>query len=426
MRNKTISVVFLTLFVFCITLSANDNEWYIPDDIPEYVMNEDVGSIAVDKDNNIFFASAGNGLWKYDFHKWTGYYTANSDIPSNDVYGIYFDKNNNLWCETGWGIAKYDGGVWNVRNSNNSIMEDNTIMSSCLDSNGGLWISNFDGIYYFKDTIQTFFENTQWAESMLTDKNNNIWFGLAVGGMFKYDWNEFIYIDERNFIPVVYNPHYAVRAMTLDRNSDFWVTPNQGIAKYNSGKFILWDKKRTGIPTDYIYCIKADRDNNIWMGTDTGLVKFDGETFTTYSTDNSPIPSNYVYTIAIDSLNQKWVACATPWEKIVNTRIAVFREGGTVFTDVDDKDKEHGNNLFVYPNPASDKFYIDFHINTSLIYELSLYNSLGIRVKSIHKNMVQPGFISESIDVSDFPVGTYFIRLKINDRYISKKTFIIR
>jgi hypothetical protein len=77
--------------------------------------------------------------------------------------------------------------------------------------------------------------------------------------------------------------------------------------------------------------------------------------------------------------------------------------------------KEDSTSLFagVYPNPASEALTIEFR-NTLKKDQLQVFNSLGVLIQEIE---VQETI---TIDISDFPKGLYFIRLK-NDQQKAQK-----
>jgi len=407
---------------------ASNNEWHVPGTPSNFDLLKYLQSIAVDQNNNIYFGNYNNGVIVYKWDKWEAYFTQNSGIPSNDVYQVFFDRDNNLWCATGWGIGKFDGKEWITWNSTNSIIKDNSIEALCLDSIGGFWASNYYGIYHYDGKELNFkkFSEIDISAGIFTmsvDNKNQLWAGSFDGGLFTFNNENWSFINHNSYTPPLTTFWYNVRYITKDYLGNIWFTPNQGLAKYDGETYRLWDKERSEIPTDYIYCITADKENNIWIGSDSGLIKFDGKTFTTYNRTNSPMPSDVVYAIAIDSLGHKWLSCYLDW--LGETRIAVFREGGTVFTtDVEDLAT---NIIFsIYPNPSSDKVLVSFTLNRPENIKLSLYNNLGIKLETIIDRQYQEGTYSETIDISKFASGMYFIRSDsgINNNF--KKLFILK
>lgn len=81
----------------------------------------------------------------------------------------------------------------------------------------------------------------------------------------------------------------------------------------------------------------------------------------------------------------------------------------------------------VYPNPASDKLFIDYSNDGFSEIKMNIFNSFGQFVKFRETGRTAP-FIAQTIelDISDWPNGTYFINLfdnqkKITFRFIKMK-----
>jgi hypothetical protein len=70
------------------------------------------------------------------------------------------------------------------------------------------------------------------------------------------------------------------------------------------------------------------------------------------------------------------------------------------------------NKLLLFPNPSTNAVYI-FGINNAMNYETVVYNSVGaLLTKSKNNNM---------IDISKFPYGTYFIKIKQGSKIYHRK-----
>jgi ligand-binding sensor domain-containing protein len=64
-----------------------------------------INGIFEDSDNNLWFATDGLGLWKYDTDKQSfKYYDSNNGLPSNYIFKMLEDDDKNLWITTtgGW------------------------------------------------------------------------------------------------------------------------------------------------------------------------------------------------------------------------------------------------------------------------------------------------------------------------------------
>lgn len=72
--------------------------------------SSDVLYVAVDQQNNKWFANESDGLSKYDGSFWTNFTTSNSKLPSNRLSAIAIDGAGNKWLTTfGGGLVKYKG-----------------------------------------------------------------------------------------------------------------------------------------------------------------------------------------------------------------------------------------------------------------------------------------------------------------------------
>lgn len=92
------------------------------------------------------------------------------------------------------------------------------------------------------------------------------------------------------------------------------------------------------------------------------------------------------------------------------------QSGGLVlktFFPVDVEERDHRQQIKVYPNP------VNSHVNISLskgINNISLFNELGV---SLHNEKLS-GAKMHAMDLSGFPPGIYFVRIDARIRKIVK------
>lgn len=79
---------------------------------PGYTDIGGISGLAVDQQNNLWIATAGTGLIKFDGTEWT-YFDMVEIAPNsinNSAWDVEVDEENNIWVGTYWaGLAKYDG-----------------------------------------------------------------------------------------------------------------------------------------------------------------------------------------------------------------------------------------------------------------------------------------------------------------------------
>ena len=88
---------------------------------------------------------------------------------------------------------------------------------------------------------------------------------------------------------------------------------------------------------------------------------------------------------------------------------------------------EDSNKFDIYPNPAKDKFQVNFTLSLSSKATLEIYDSRGVAVKVLTFNGIQnAGNEIRSVDISDLPCGVYNIKLNTALGPKTTKLLIIR
>lgn len=106
------------------------------------------GGIAIDKNGRIWLGASQNSqtsggtVFSDDHFFWTIW----DGIPSTNVKAIAVDMNNNKWFANGeTGVSKYNGAGWIHYTTSNSRIPINRIMSITIDHLGYKWISTYEG-----------------------------------------------------------------------------------------------------------------------------------------------------------------------------------------------------------------------------------------------------------------------------------------
>ncbi|MBN1790231.1 MAG: T9SS type A sorting domain-containing protein [Bacteroidales bacterium] len=212
--------------------------------------NIHVLSIMEDHAGNMWFGTWGYGVRKWDraSDTWTAYTTANSGLPSNDMwYGaIMEDSENNMWFATlGGGLAKFDGTIWTVYNSGNSSIPNNTYWGSLLDSQGNIWLAhgwamndnNVNGVTRFDGTTFTTYNtgNSGIASdkifNIFEDSEGSLWFGSWGQGVSRFDgtsWENFT-MDNSGLTS------NSINSIGQDHEGNMWFGTGRGIDEYVMG-----------------------------------------------------------------------------------------------------------------------------------------------------------------------------------------------
>lgn len=299
-----------------------------------------------DKDDNLWFGTTGEGVYKYDGKEFTQF-TEKDGLSNNSIWSILEDESGNIWFGTDDGISRYDGKTiskipFTVHNSNgfgtsrNQPETKNAVWGMMQDKSGIIWFGTTDDLYCYDGKnfsrfldrnnisnnqnlqlkwIQCFLEDSNgtiwmgsgpiamegvirfdgksimgsksngdgWIRSILEDKNKNIWFGGRSNGNFFYNGKTFTNYTEKIGIG---NP------MLMDKSGNIWFDGEEKLSTVESeggiwcydGKIFKNYNATDGMSKYFVWNMLEDRNGNIWIGTrNCGLYRYNGQTFEIFS-----------------------------------------------------------------------------------------------------------------------------------------------
>lgn len=132
---------------------------------------------------------------------------------------------------------------------------------------------------------------------------------------------------------------HNVNSILLDKEGNLWFgTTGEGVYRYDGESFHQFTAG-DGLRSNMVYCIFEDQDANIWIGTEAGLCRYDGNGFVHIEIELPPdLPLNTiwqtrdVFSILQDRNGQLWFA----------TIDGVFTYDGELFTRFPINDEEKG------------------------------------------------------------------------------------
>ena len=283
-----------------------------------------ISAIAESKDGNIWIATWGGGLCKYNIEKdqFTSYKhdaKNTSSISSDFVNTVAEDKDGNIWAGT------EDAGL--------NVLAPNT--------------NKFVHYRFNKNNPNSLSDD--YIRIIKEDNKHNLWIGTTNGGLnlFNPSSKTFIrYEHNKNDTNSLSNNN--VYAFFEDSKHRLWVGTDGGglnLFDRSTGKFTAFKNdphNPNSLPTNEIYAIEEDSYHNLWIGTENGgLCIFNPEkqTFTDYKhdeLDNASIGSNSIYSIYRDTKGNMWVGSFT---------------GGIDFLNADNKFDNYKHNS--WPNSLS-------------------------------------------------------------------------
>ena len=289
------------------TINKIDNTPYDMNflDVEQGINTSDITSMLEDKRGNIWFASEGAGVSKYDGNSFLHYSTYRG-ISHLLVTCIVEDSKGNIWFGTnGGGACKYDGEAFTQITKKEGLI-NNLVLDIIEDKYGNIWFATRGGLCkYNGDSFLHFTENQGisniWIHSIKEDRNGNIWLGTDNGTIIKYDGNSFT-----NYSEIEDVENHTIYSIVEDNNGNMWFASfGGGILKFNGKSFFQYTEKE-GLSSNNVLDLLADKNGNLWIGTeDSGACKFDGKNFT-HLTKNTGLKNNLVRSIMEDGSGKLW------------------------------------------------------------------------------------------------------------------------
>jgi two-component system sensor histidine kinase ChiS len=272
--------------------------------IEEGLSNNSVQSILQDKKGNIWFATNGGGISKFDGVYFINF-TENEGLKSNSARCILEDRSGNMWFGTNGGVSKYKGSIF-THYTKDEGLNNNNVRCMLLDHSGKMWfgtdgggVSIYDGSFFTHYTKSDGLSNNN-VLSILQDKKGNLWFGTDDGAS-KFDGKYF-----SNYSGPEGLTNNAIYSLLQDFDGNIWFGSDGGIvSKFNGRSFTNYTQKE-GLSNKSVYTILQDKNRNIWFGTfGGGIVKYTGNNFANFRDNNGPV-NDAILTIYEDKGGNIW------------------------------------------------------------------------------------------------------------------------
>ncbi|MCF8366382.1 MAG: T9SS type A sorting domain-containing protein, partial [Bacteroidales bacterium] len=97
-----------------------------------------------------------------------------------------------------------------------------------------------------------------------------------------------------------------------------------------------------------------------------------------------------------------------------------------IITSTDEYSTITDNDVFIYPNPATHCFNIEFEIPTRAQYNIELLDLTGKKVSECNKSSLTSGKQIVNFDIDDQGIlpGIYFVKININEKTQFSKVIV--
>jgi ligand-binding sensor domain-containing protein len=274
-------------------------------------LSDSVWYIFQDSKNNYWFASNGQGVYRYD-GKHILNFTKKHGLASNTLRQIQEDSLGNMYFSTMGGICKFDGKTFTTLQpvrTKEWKSGPNDLWFSVLGKSNEQGPYRYDGTtlyslefpkHFLHDEFMAARINSSYSPydiySIYKDRKGNMWFGTAEFGACRFDGQSVKWMYEKDLTLVPRGGSFGIRSMFEDREGLFWICNTFHRYQFDFEKTAQSDRlqyeKRSGIGNagtfggdDYIYYshIVEDNQGTLWLTTwDQGVFTYDGRNITRY------------------------------------------------------------------------------------------------------------------------------------------------
>lgn len=311
-------LLYLIFFIFISSICLGQSYNFLHFTLEEGLNHSNILDICEDKFGNLWLATQGGGITKYDGHNFTNI-TIRDGLSSNYVRSIISDSKGNIWAATASGISKHNGDT--IVNFLHDPQEINSVNVIHEDSKGDIWFAYPGGGIgvISEDSLYQYNEQNGFVKDVVIDiqrdLNGNLWIITNINGLFKWDGKTFEKVimnrdfkgfllsmtirsdgklligtnkgllffdpenreDYNNLLPALRN--YFIRSVSIDSEENIWVALSNGVNKLSKDRIMSFGD-REGFTSKSVNKIFTDREGTLWFGTEgDGLYKFSGELF---------------------------------------------------------------------------------------------------------------------------------------------------
>ncbi|MFY9221497.1 MAG: two-component regulator propeller domain-containing protein [Blastocatellia bacterium] len=259
---------------------------------PNSLSNNYVRGIWQDEDGTLWVASQFGGLNKFDLKSKTvkHYYfgTLDTNSENNIFWNVYRDKQGVLWVggSLRYGLQKFDEKTETFIEVENFPKERDVYLVR-EDSRNALWVATSRGLYIIspdRKSIKRYFSEIGLGDiysrgevvALLEDTDGLIWIGTEEG-LATFDYRTEAFTIQTSKIPN-YKAGTFITHIFEDKDHYIWLTTKgQGIYRLDKKTFSFTHEitKNDGLPHNNSYAILQDEDGYFWISTDNGIAKYD-------------------------------------------------------------------------------------------------------------------------------------------------------
>ncbi len=449
----------------------------------EGLSDQSVYSMLEDSRGNLWFGTVEGGACRYDGRSFT-YFTEKEGLCSNLVYSITEDRNGNIWFGTYKGASRYDGRSFTNFTEEQGLI-GNLVNSIHEDQSGNIWIANakgssvadagvsrFDGKYFTQftekeglghnriwtihgDKVGNILLGTskgitrispvgfnhfselnglhveQSVGAILKDDEGSLWIGTWVGGLIRFDGENFTYFSMENGLKtsiintILMDKHGALwldagtrgaskfdgktfehfwvglnsylKLLLVDSKQNVWFSVLGGVIRKGGDNLTIFDKNEI-FGGQLVNKMLEDRQGNLWFVSADGAIKYDGSAFTRF-TKKEGLSDNYITAIFEDGQGKIWFGTEDAGLNVYD---------GTRFTHITEKDGLGNNAIYEITEDSTGNIWVGRYHGLSVLLPVKNWPGALKRKPEASASMSSGDYFIVNYDLEDGLQGMYY------------------
>ncbi|MBS1682723.1 MAG: GHKL domain-containing protein [Bacteroidetes bacterium] len=225
-------------------------------------------------------------------------------LSKTTILEMAMDSKRNLWIATaGEGLFKYDGHTFqSIPGVSNPV-----IYSVCATPDDHILIGTLSGLDIMQGDKLTHYSHLKGFQvsKVICDKSGRVWIGSGLGlGQFTLNYEEdFSYIGEREGFPMA-----RINFLNLDYEDNLWVsTGRNGLIQLRESNIVTISKQQ-GLESNNANIIYESADHTFYIGCDGGQLDFYKDGNVKPMPILTPIHNVAIRDIYIDAEQNMWIA----------------------------------------------------------------------------------------------------------------------
>jgi len=249
-----------------------------------------VNSIVVDKYNNLWVATYGNGLWKYN--QATSSFTKIGEknlIASKNLFTLCMGSDENIYVGSDLGFERIsdiysENPTWEKITEIEDSFDREIMIRSLYSDKENIWLGTFNESIICYNVVKDSFRIYKWQDgnacgsdvmSIKRDRNGRLWAGTWGDGLIVYNpvsdkWENY---EKEIDSSAYFNSKIVTDILAASDGNLYISTWGKGMKIIQNGnmEIISWEhsvKHSSGLNNNRLRCLFEDRNGNIWIGTD--------------------------------------------------------------------------------------------------------------------------------------------------------------